>query len=117
MMPYGQDKEGNEITFIDVIEFFLYNEINESIWSDMQDRGTGEIEKAEDNINNLDFDGFYDYLLSRYEFSDKHFGIDKITGYNGYSLINCSLLYDTDESRVYRTNIFDWKKNPYITVV
>ena len=108
-----KNREISNKTFIDVIEFFLHNEVNESIWSDMQDRGTGDIEKKEDDINLLDYDEFYDYLLSRYEFSDKNLGIEKITGYN---LINCSLLEDKDESRVYRTNIFDWKKNPYITV-
>ena len=92
-----------------------HQDLYESVWSDMQDRGTGEIEKSEDNINNLDLEGFYDYLLSRYEFGDKSFGITKFEDDNPVN-INISLLDDKDESRVYRTNIFNLDKDPYITV-
>ena len=92
-----------------------HQDLYESVWSDMQDRGTGEIEKSEDNINNLDLEGFYDYLLSRYEFGDKSFGITKFEDDNPVN-INISLLDDRDESRVYRTNIFNLDKDPYITV-
>ena len=41
--------------------------ISESIWSDMQDRSTGEIVRKEDDVNLLDRDGFYDYLMNHYE--------------------------------------------------
>ena len=42
--------------------------LRESIWSDMQDRGSGEIEKKEDDINNLDPDGLCDYIKDNYQF-------------------------------------------------
>ena len=42
--------------------------LSESIWSDMQDRSTGETVRKEDDIELLDIDGFYDYLVKRYEY-------------------------------------------------
>ena len=42
--------------------------LSESIWSDMQDRSTGETVRKEDDIELLDRDGFYDYLVKRYEY-------------------------------------------------
>ena len=46
-----------------------FSEIYESIWSDMQDRGTGDIDKTEDvfQINNLSPKMMYDYLNERYK--------------------------------------------------
>ena len=43
--------------------------LKESIWSDMQDRGTGDIDKTEDvfQINNLSPKMMYDYLNERYK--------------------------------------------------
>lgn len=41
--------------------------INESIWSDMEDRGTGEIQKNEDNLELLDLAGLLDWFKSHYE--------------------------------------------------
>ena len=43
------------------------SEITESIWSDMQDRSSGETVRKEDDVNLLDRDGFYDYLVEHYE--------------------------------------------------
>ena len=42
--------------------------LSESIWSDIQDRSTGETVRKEDDIELLDIDGFYDYLVKRYEY-------------------------------------------------
>ena len=42
--------------------------LSESIWSDMQDRSMGEKIRKEDDIELLDIDGFYDYLVKRYEY-------------------------------------------------
>ena len=42
--------------------------LRESVWSDMEDRGTGDLEKKEDNIDNLTFEEFYDYLKSHYTY-------------------------------------------------
>lgn len=41
--------------------------IKESIWSDIQDRSSGETVRKEDDIDNLDMDEFYDYLNDHYE--------------------------------------------------
>ena len=41
--------------------------INESIWSDLQDRSSGEVTRKEDDINNLDFEEFVNYLKDTYE--------------------------------------------------
>ena len=43
--------------------------IKESIWSDIQDRSSGEITRKEDDINNLDMLGLLDYIQKKYEFS------------------------------------------------
>ena len=45
-----------------------FNEfIKESIWSDMQDRGTKDLIKREDDVNSLDCTDFFEYLKTRYE--------------------------------------------------
>ena len=73
--------DGSECTnrfFVDVINFIIDNAdknelllkkkpINESIWSDMQDRSTGEVVRKEDDINDLDRDGLYDYIFDLYK--------------------------------------------------
>ena len=40
--------------------------LSESIWSDIQDRSSGETVRKEDDVNILDRDGFFDYLDRRY---------------------------------------------------
>ena len=41
--------------------------IEESIWSDIQDRSMGKTVRKEDDINLLDKDGLYEYLISHYK--------------------------------------------------
>ena len=41
--------------------------LSESIWSDMEDRGTGDIIKKEDDLECLDVYEFCDYLNSKYK--------------------------------------------------
>ena len=41
--------------------------INESIWSDMQDRSAGETVRKEDDIDNLDYVEFFTYLTEHYQ--------------------------------------------------
>ena len=66
--------------FIEVIDFILgcvelpykkaierNDPIKESVWSDMEARGTGDAIKKEDNVDNLDFNDFMKYLRNRYE--------------------------------------------------
>ena len=78
--------DGSECTnrfFVDVINFIIDNAdenelllkkkpINESIWSDMQDRSTGEVVRKEDDINILDCDGLYDYIFDLYKQINLH---------------------------------------------
>ena len=51
--------------------------VNESIWTDMQDRGSGDMVKREDDINLLDANDFYDYILKRYELLDPDVHINR----------------------------------------
>ena len=41
--------------------------LSESIWSDMQDRSSGEVVRKEDDINLLDRDGLFDYIYDVYK--------------------------------------------------
>ena len=73
--------DGSECTnrfYVDVINFIIENgdenmllmkkkHINESIWSDMQDRSAGITQRKEDDINLLDRDGLYDYIYDLYK--------------------------------------------------
>ena len=43
------------------------SKITESIWSDMQDRSSGDVVRKEDEINLLDVDQLYDYIKSNYK--------------------------------------------------
>ena len=78
-----EPKDGGEVTnsfCVEVLEFIIdlmdgnvkqdmimvSRKENESIWSDMQERGTGDLVKKEDDINHLDRNGLYDYLKSHY---------------------------------------------------
>ena len=77
-------KDGSKVTnqfFIDVIDFIIDNIpdpnergvkkiVNESIWSDIQDRSSGDAIRKEDDINHLDREGLYDYLTSHYKNTD-----------------------------------------------
>ena len=73
--------DGSECTnrfFVDVLDFIIENgdenilllkkkHINESIWSDMQDRSAGDTIRKEDDVNLLDRDGLYDYIYALYK--------------------------------------------------
>ena len=49
--------------------------ITESIWSDIQDRSSGEITRKEDNVNNMDLESFWLYIIKNYR--DKVIALDK----------------------------------------
>ena len=51
------------------------SKITESIWSDMQDRGAGDMIKKEDDINLLDGAEFAEYLKKLYKNVDTPFKI------------------------------------------
>ena len=44
--------------------------IKESIWSDLQDRSSGEIKRKEDDPNNLDIEGLGQYIIDHYKIAD-----------------------------------------------
>ena len=78
--PTDTSKNPDHKYFLDLLNFILDNldestmhvitkkSMNESIWSDMQDRGSGKIEKKEDDINYLDPEGLCDYIKDNYQF-------------------------------------------------
>ena len=41
--------------------------LSESIWSDIQDRSSGETVRKEDDINRLDIDGLFEYINDNYK--------------------------------------------------
>ena len=44
--------------------------LRESIWSDMQDRGSGDLIKKENDVNLLNFEQMYDYLNNIFDCED-----------------------------------------------
>ena len=80
---YPKDKTRIPVTnkfFIEVLDFILdkikapleqmiekISNIKESIWSDMQDRSTGEIVRKEDSVDLLDYVEFFVYLTEHYQ--------------------------------------------------
>ena len=68
-----------------------FSEIYESIWSDMQDRGTEDIDKTEDvfQINNLSPKMMYNYLNERYKPLTSSNAVDyTASGYDHYVRVN-----------------------------
>ena len=73
--------DGSECTnrfFVDVVNFIIDNadenvlsfkkkHINESIWSDIQDRSMGKTVRKEDSIDHLDYEEFFVYLTEHYQ--------------------------------------------------
>ena len=77
--------------------------LSESIWSDMQDRSTGEIVRKEDDIDHLDINELCEYLKTIYKTdSDNDINVIKIEG-NPYLLI---CLYE-DEYGYYKYIYYD----------
>ena len=56
--------------------------LRESIWSDMQDRGSGDLIKKENDVNLLNFEQMYDYLYNIFDCED-----DAITSINNNGTI------------------------------
>ena len=51
--------------------------IRESIWSDLQDRSSGEVMRKEDDVNHLNFNDFFEYLTSHYKPNNLDYEIRK----------------------------------------
>lgn len=90
--------------------------LSESIWSDMQDRSMGEKIRKEDDIELLDRDGFYDYLVKRYEYLyPKHYNI---LNYKSSDMIVIPMLKSQDgiSLNLIMYNI-DKPKDMFITII
>ena len=95
--------DGGELTnqfVVDVLDYMAdlnMNDINimrsvkESIWSDMQERGTGDIVKSEDDINLFDIDALYDYIMLHYEGKDENDIAYQMASRIRYSIVICVL--------------------------
>ena len=55
--------------------------IEESLWSEIQDRSSGDAIRKEDDVNLLDRDGFYNYIMEHYKTTT-----EDVTG--PYAIIN-----------------------------
>ena len=102
---YPKKGEINNSFFLEVLDFILENanifyhrllvkNIKESVWSDIQDRSSGEVVRKEDDVNLLGIDGFYDYLQKHYECTASFFDNNS----NGIILVP---LYIMDNHRGY----------------
>ena len=121
---------GSECTnrfFVDVLDFIIENgdknilllkkkHINESIWSDMQDRSAGDVVRKEDDINLLDRDGLFDYIYDLY----KQIAIHPLPlkSQTSPTHIYFSIPIFKSDYKVYRLNcIFDNNKISKITLM
>ena len=94
-----------------------FNEfINESIWSDMQDRSAGEIVRKEDDINLLDEDGLYNHIFDLYKPINLHPLPLKSQISQTYSYFSIPIF--KSDYKVYRLDcIFDNNKISKITLM
>ena len=88
--------------------------IKESIWSDMQDRSSGETTRKEDDINCLDMLGLLDYIQKKYELSKEVMTLSSSIGiplfsYGSYIMyLIISFTYSQDKIRdVYSRVIYE----------
>ena len=57
--------------------------IEESIWSGIQDRSSGDTVRKEDDINTLDLNEFYAYIKDQYKTKVEYIDLDAMGGENG----------------------------------
>ena len=93
------------------------SEITESIWSDMQDRSAGEEIRKEDDINLLDRDGFYNYIMEHYKTATEDVtGPYAIINSENADYINIPILED-ETNTLYRVIIWHFNTDErYITI-
>ena len=91
--------------------------LSESIWSDMQDRSTGEIVRKEDDVNLLDRDGFYNYIMEHYKTTTEDVtGPYAIINSENADYINIPILED-ETNTLYRVIIWHFNTDErYITI-
>lgn len=93
------------------------SEITESIWSDIQDRSAGETVRKEDDINLLDRDGFYNYIMEHYKTATEDVtGPYAIINSENADYINIPILED-ETNTLYRVIIWHFNTDErYITI-
>ena len=79
--------------------------LKESIWSDIQDRSSGEIERKEDDVNNLDMQGLLEYIQKKYEFSKEVITLSSSIGIPLFSykssITYLTISYTFSKDRIY----------------
>ena len=93
------------------------SEITESIWSDMQDRSMGDAVRKEDDIDLLDRDGFYNYIMEHYKTTTEDVtGPYAIINSENADYINIPILED-ETNTLYRVIIWHFNTDErYITI-
>ena len=94
------------VTLDDVMEMMKSKCIlKESIWSDIQDRSSGEIERKEDDVNNLDMQGLLEYIQKKYEFSKEVITLSSSIGIPLFSykssITYLTISYTFSKDRIY----------------
>ena len=93
------------------------SEITESIWSDIQDRSMGKTVRKEDDVNLLDRDGFYNYIMEHYKTATEDVtGPYAIINSENADYINIPILED-ETNTLYRVIIWHFNTDErYITI-
>ena len=93
------------------------SEITESIWSDIQDRSMGKTVRKEDDVNLLDRDGFYNYIMEHYKTTTEDVtGPYAIINSENADQINIPILED-ETNTLYRVIIWHFNTDErYITI-
>lgn len=91
--------------------------LSESIWSDIQDRSSGDTVRKEDDINLLDRDGFYNYIMEHYKTATEDVtGPYAIINSENADYINIPILED-ETNTLYRVIIWHFNTDErYITI-
>lgn len=96
--------------------------IGESVWNDIRRRGVGTDVKKEDDVNLLDRDGFYKYIMEHYQTATEDVtGPYAIINSKNADYINIPIIED-DNNKLYRVIIWNFdndgiiKAEKYITI-
>ena len=83
--------------------------LGESVWGDIRKKSLGQEERMEDDVNHLDRDGFYKYLMDHYRtvgikqsigYGDHYLNIPLFVLNPSYRETNCGMLWDFENNRV-----------------
>ena len=97
--PKDMSKDVTNNFLLEVIDFIcthakkpvLKKKINESLWSDIQDRNSGEVARKEDDVDLMDIDSFAKYLSEHYESTDEKWVFMRLRNATQSSLSVCTI--------------------------